>query len=62
MPAHERADARAVDRRHGPQIGDDVPEPITEQGLDAPLELLGGTSPEKGFLRRNHQAAPSASL
>ena len=55
MAANQRANAGAVGVRHAAQIDDDVLVAGLEDFLDAPLELLGRTSGDERFLRRQEQ-------
>ncbi len=57
VPAHQRADAGAVDDRHGPQVDEETMHALLEAGLDQLLELLGGTAGHEVLLRRQHELA-----
>ena len=55
--AHQRPDPTAVDRRHLPEIDEQVSRAVAKQRLHALLELFGGTAGDERLLRRQHDAA-----
>ena len=55
MGTHQRANARAVDRGDGVEIGDQVAVALAEQPLDRGFEFLGRPSCNEGLARSEHQ-------
>ena len=55
VPAHQRANAGAVDRGHAAHVDDEMPLAAAEQQLDVLLERLGGAAGDERHLRREHE-------